>query len=107
LRNEELHNFYVPPNIIRFIKSRSIRWAGHVERMREVRNIYEFWSENLKGRDHCEDPSVDGNIVLEWMLRKWSVDWMSLAQDRDQCSALMKTVMNLRVTQKAGNFLTS
>jgi hypothetical protein len=40
LYNEELHNFYVSPNIIRMIKSRSMRWAGHVARMGEMRNAY-------------------------------------------------------------------
>jgi hypothetical protein len=40
LRNEELHNLYSSPNIIRIIKSRRMRWAGHVARMEETRNAY-------------------------------------------------------------------
>jgi len=65
-------------------------------------------SENLKGNDHSEDLSVDGNIILEWVLDKWEcVDWIHLAQDRDQWRAPVNTVMNLRVTQKEGSFLTS
>jgi hypothetical protein len=40
LHNEELHNLYVSQNIIRVIKSRSIRWAGHVGCMRDIRNAY-------------------------------------------------------------------
>jgi hypothetical protein len=40
LHNEELHNLYSSPNIIRMIKSRRMRWAGHVARMRETRNAY-------------------------------------------------------------------
>jgi hypothetical protein len=40
LHNEELHNLYSPPNIIRMNKSRTIRWAGHVARMGEKRNAY-------------------------------------------------------------------
>jgi hypothetical protein len=40
LHNEELHNLYSSPNIIRMIKSRRMRWAGHVPRMRETRNAY-------------------------------------------------------------------
>jgi hypothetical protein len=40
LHNEELHNFYSSPNIIRMIMSRRMRWAGHVTRMREKRNAY-------------------------------------------------------------------
>jgi hypothetical protein len=40
LHNEELHNLYTSPNIIRMIKSRRMRWAGHVARMGELRNAY-------------------------------------------------------------------
>jgi hypothetical protein len=40
LHNEELHNLYSSPNIIRMIKSRMMKWAGHVERMGETRNAY-------------------------------------------------------------------
>jgi hypothetical protein len=38
LRNEELHNFYSSPSISRMIKSRRMRWAGHVARMERRRN---------------------------------------------------------------------
>jgi hypothetical protein len=40
LHNEELHNLYSSPGIIRIIKSRRMRWAGHVARMGEKRNVY-------------------------------------------------------------------
>jgi hypothetical protein len=40
LHNEELHDMYTSPNIIMVIRSRSIRWAGHIARMREMRNAY-------------------------------------------------------------------
>jgi hypothetical protein len=43
LHNEEIHNFYSSPNIIRMIKSRRIRWAGHVARMEEEKNVYRIW----------------------------------------------------------------
>jgi hypothetical protein len=42
LHNEELHNLYSSPNIIRIIKSRRMRWAGLVARMGEKRNVY-YW----------------------------------------------------------------
>jgi hypothetical protein len=48
LHNEELHNLYSSPNIIRMIKSRRMRWAGHVARMGATRNAYRL----LMGRDH-------------------------------------------------------
>jgi hypothetical protein len=55
------------------------------------------------------DLGVDGEIILKWMLknRMWGVDWMHLAQDKDQRRGLVNTVTNLRVPQEAGNILTS
>jgi len=47
-----------------------MRWGGHVAHTGEMRNAYKFWSENLKGRDHLEDLSTDGKIILEWILGK-------------------------------------
>jgi hypothetical protein len=50
LHNEELHNLYSSPSIIRIIKSRRIRWAGHVARMREKRNVYRLLVGNPEGK---------------------------------------------------------
>jgi hypothetical protein len=69
----------------------------------------EFWWGNLRERDHFEDSGVDGRIILKWIFRKLNVggmDWMGLAQDRDRWRALVNAVMNLRIPQNAGNFLT-
>jgi hypothetical protein len=52
LHNEELHNVYSSPNIIRMMKSRRMRWAGHVARMGETRNAYRILVGNQKERDH-------------------------------------------------------
>jgi hypothetical protein len=52
LYNEELHNLYSFPSIIRIIKSRRMRWAGHVERMGEKRNEYKI----LVGKTECNRP---------------------------------------------------
>jgi hypothetical protein len=52
LHNEELHNLYYSPNIIRMIKSRRLRWAGHVARMGEKRNAYRI----LVGKPEGERP---------------------------------------------------
>jgi hypothetical protein len=60
LRNEELHNLYSSPNMIRQIKSRTERWAGHVARMGEERKVYRVLVGKPKERDHSEDQSVDG-----------------------------------------------
>jgi hypothetical protein len=61
---------YDSRDIIRDIKSRRMKWTGYVACMKDMRNLTNFWSGNLKGRDHSEDPSVDGNIILEWILGK-------------------------------------
>jgi hypothetical protein len=52
LHNEELHNLYCSRSIIGMIKSRRMRWAGHVARMGEKRNACRFWWESRKERDH-------------------------------------------------------
>jgi hypothetical protein len=63
-------NFYVSPKIIRFIKSKRLKWMGHAARTGGKRNAYRFWSENWKGRDNSEDLRIDGKIKLEWILGK-------------------------------------
>jgi hypothetical protein len=51
--NEKLHNLYSSTNIIRIIKSRRIRWAGHVARMgRRGMHIVVHWWKSQKERDH-------------------------------------------------------
>jgi hypothetical protein len=52
-------------------KSRRMKWVGLVAHMGEIRNTI-FWLENLKGRDHLEDLSINGKIKLEWILEKQS-----------------------------------
>jgi hypothetical protein len=68
LHNDELHSLYSSPNIVRMIKSRRMRGAGHVARMKgEV--FAGFWLGGLKERDHWEDLGVSGRITLRWTLR--------------------------------------
>jgi len=43
-----------------------------------------FWWGNLGERDHLGDPGIDGRIMLQWIFRKWDMDWIKLAQDRDK-----------------------
>jgi hypothetical protein len=73
LHNEELHDLYSSPNIVRGIKSRIIRWAGHTARMGRREACIGFWWGNLRERDYCGDPGVDGMIILGGIFRKWDV----------------------------------
>ena len=72
LHNEELNDLYSSPNIVRMIKSRRMRWAGHVARMGD-RAYKVFWWGHLWERDHLGDPGLDGRTVLRWIFRKWDV----------------------------------
>ena len=58
---------------------------------------------------HLEDSGVDGRIILRWIFSKWDggIDWIKLAQDRDKWGSLVNAVINIRVAQNSGNFLTS
>ena len=82
---------YSLPYIVRVVKSRRMRWAGHVARMGEARGVHRFlvgrpsrrWEDNIK----MDLQEVGGGCG----------DWMELAQDRDRWRALVSTVRNLRV----------
>jgi hypothetical protein len=56
------------PDIIRLIKSKTMRWAGHVARVGEGRNVYRVLMGKLEGKDHLEDQGVDGSIGSKWTL---------------------------------------
>jgi hypothetical protein len=70
LHNEKLLNLYSSPNIIRMIKSRNMRWAGHVTHIGEMRNKYTILAGRLKGKGLSEDLGIDGRIMLKWILWK-------------------------------------
>jgi hypothetical protein len=70
LHNEEFHRFYFSSSIIRMIKSRRMRWAGHVVRMgRRGMHMGYFWG-SQKERDNLEDQEACGWIILKWILER-------------------------------------
>jgi len=81
--NEELNDLYSSPNIVRVIKSRRKRWAGHVARMGEERGRIASWWGSRRERDNWGDLGVDGWIILRWISRWWDVGiWTALGWPR-------------------------
>jgi hypothetical protein len=100
LHNEELHNLYSSPDIIRQAKLRRMRWAGHVARMGEERTVYKVLVGKPDGKRPVGRPRRRWEDVIRMDLREiglGGVDWIRLAQDRDRWRAVMSAVMNLRV----------
>ena len=71
LHNEDFRDLYSLPNIVRVVKSKRMRWAGHVSRMGEGRGVHRVLVGNLRERDHWGDLDVDGRIILRWIFGKW------------------------------------
>ena len=70
LHNGEMNDLYSSPNIFRLIKSRRMRWAGHVACMGRVEEYTRSCWGNLRERGHFGNPDVDGRIILRWIFRK-------------------------------------
>jgi hypothetical protein len=100
LHSGELHNLYSSPDIIRQIKSRRMRWAGHVARMGEGRNLYRVLFGKPEGKRSLGRPRRrwEDRIKIDHREIGWGgVEWIHLAQDRYRWRAVVNAVMNLRV----------
>ncbi|KAJ4447398.1 hypothetical protein ANN_09404 [Periplaneta americana] len=120
LHNAELHALYSSPDIIRNIKSRRLklaghvarmgqsrnvfrirlRWAGHVARVGESRNAYRVLVGRPEGKRPLGRPRRKWEDTIKMDLRKVGYDdrdWINVAQDRDQWRAYVRAAMNLRV----------
>ena len=83
LNNEELNDLYCSPNIVRVIKSRRMRWVGHVARMGRERGCVGSWWGNRRKGDQWGDLGVDGRIILERISRRWDAGiWTGLGWPR-------------------------
>jgi hypothetical protein len=100
LHNKELHDLYSSTSIIRIIKSRRMRWAGHVALMGEKRNAYRLLVGKPEGKRPLGRPIrrwVD-NIRMDLGVVGWGdVDWIGLVKDRNRWRALVNLILNLRV----------
>jgi hypothetical protein len=100
LHNDELHSLYSSPNIVRVIKSRRMRWAGHVTHMGEGRGVYRVLVGRPEGKRPLGRPRRRWEDNNNMDFREIGIDganWIQLAQDRVQWRACVNTVMNLRV----------
>jgi hypothetical protein len=100
LHNDELHSLYYSPNIVRVIKSRRMRWAGHVARMGEGKGIYRVLVGRPKRKRPVGRPRRWSEDDIKMDVREIAIDganWIRLVQDRVQWWAFVNTVMNLRV----------
>jgi hypothetical protein len=100
LHIKELHNLYSSPTIIRMIQSRRTIWAEHVAGLRTTRDAHRILGGKLEGK------SPLGRHRRRWLdnikmdlseIGYGSIDWIDVAQDRDQWRALVNTAMSLRV----------
>jgi hypothetical protein len=70
LHNEELNDLYPLLNIVRVVKSRQMRWAGHVAGMGKDKVVHRVLVASLRVRGHWGDQNVDGSKILRWIFRK-------------------------------------
>ena len=99
LHNEELNDLY-SPNFVPVIKSRRMRWAGHVARMGEEIGVYRVLLGKPQGRRPLGRPRrrwVDNIRMGVQEVGCGYMDWIGLAQDRDKWRTLVSAVMNLQV----------
>jgi hypothetical protein len=100
LHNQELHDLYSSPSIIRTIKSRTVRWTWNVARTGEKMNACALLVEKSKGKRPLETRRRRWMDNIEMDLKRYRVGgiaWIDLVQDRDHWRAIVNTVMGLWV----------
>jgi hypothetical protein len=110
LHNDELHNLYSSPDIVRMIKSRRMRWAGHVAHMGEGRGVYRVLVGRPEGKRLPGRPRYMWEDNIKMDLREIEIDGVNgiwLAQDRIWWRAFVNMVMNFWIPLKSRIFLIS
>ena len=91
----ELHSSYGPPNIVRVIKSRRLRWEDHVARMEEGGSAFKISSGKPTGKKPLERPNIRMDLKEIGINTR---NWVDPTQDRDYCRALVNAALNLRIS---------
>jgi hypothetical protein len=100
LHSEEFNDLYSSPNIVLTIKSRRMRWEGHVARMGDERGLYKVLMGKREGKIPLGRPRRrwDDNIKMDLQeVGREGMDWIGLAQERGRWWAVVNAVMKLRV----------
>jgi hypothetical protein len=100
LHNEELHNLYSSPDIIRQVKSRRMKWAGHVARMGVERKVYKVWVGKPEGKRPPGRPRRRWEDGIRMDLREIGLGVCGLdstGSGQGRWRAVVSAVMNLRV----------
>ena len=97
LHNEEIHNLYRLPNIVRLIKSRRLRWAGNVARMEEGRSAFKILTGKPTGNRPLGRPRSRWEDNIRMDLEEIGINagnWVDSAQDKYYWRALMNAALN-------------
>jgi len=99
LHKEALRDLYTLPNIVRVVKSRRMKWAGHVARMGEGKGVHRVLVGKPEGKRPLGGPRRrwEDNSKMDLQEVGGGEDWMELAQDRNRWRVFVNKVMNLRV----------
>ena len=100
LHNDVLNDLYCSPNIVRVIKSRKMRWVGHIAHMGEVRGMHRILVGKPQGKRPLGRPRCRWEDNIKMNLKEvgcGGMDWIELVQDMDSWRALVNPVINLQV----------
>ena len=101
VHNEELHSSYRSSNIVKAIKSRRLKWAGHVARIEEGRSAFNLLTGKPTGNRHLRRPRRRWEANSRMDLKEIGINtrnWVDPAQDRDYLMALVNLKLKLRVS---------